>query len=205
MAANARTPTSCTTRQAGDPAVARPPRHHRAEHGAQGQLRRRHEDIELRGTGNLLGDEQSGHIEGVGFDLYVRMVSEAVEQYKEPGERAGRGHHRPAHRSVHPGGLHRFRQAAARSIPKLAASRTDEGLKELADELTDRYGKLPEEFETLFGVARLRMKRGNSAYRRSSRRARTCASARSTRPNRCRCASTASTAGRNTSRSRTHT
>lgn len=44
-------------------------------------------DLELRGTGNLLGDEQSGHIEGVGFDLYVRMVSEAVEQYKEP-ERA---------------------------------------------------------------------------------------------------------------------
>ena len=41
---------------------------------------------------------------------------------------------------------------------KLAASRTDEDLKELADELTDRYGKLPEEFETLFGVARLRMK-----------------------------------------------
>ena len=41
-------------------------------------------DLELRGTGNLLGDEQSGHIEGVGFDLYVRMVSEAVEQYKEP-------------------------------------------------------------------------------------------------------------------------
>ncbi len=41
-------------------------------------------DLELRGTGNLLGDEQSGHIEGVGFDLYVRMVSEAVEAYKEP-------------------------------------------------------------------------------------------------------------------------
>ena len=43
-------------------------------------------DLELRGTGNLLGDEQSGHIEGVGFDLYVRMVSEAVEKYKEPEE-----------------------------------------------------------------------------------------------------------------------
>ena len=41
-------------------------------------------DLELRGTGNLLGDEQSGHIEGVGFDLYVRMVSQAVEEYKEP-------------------------------------------------------------------------------------------------------------------------
>ena len=42
-------------------------------------------DLEIRGAGNLLGGEQSGHIEGVGFDLYVRMVGEAVAQFK--GER----------------------------------------------------------------------------------------------------------------------
>src|SRR5262249_17828676 len=42
-------------------------------------------DLEIRGAGNLLGGEQSGHIEGVGFDLYVRMVGEAVQQFK--GER----------------------------------------------------------------------------------------------------------------------
>ncbi len=35
-------------------------------------------DLEIRGAGNLLGGEQSGHIAGVGFDLYVRMVGEAV-------------------------------------------------------------------------------------------------------------------------------
>ena len=45
-------------------------------------------DLEIRGAGNLLGGEQSGHIEGVGFDLYVRMVGEAVQQFK--GERARR-------------------------------------------------------------------------------------------------------------------
>ena len=39
-------------------------------------------DLEIRGAGNLLGGEQSGHIEGVGFDLYVRMVGEAVQQFK---------------------------------------------------------------------------------------------------------------------------
>src|SRR5690606_12333250 len=39
-------------------------------------------DLEIRGAGNLLGGEQSGHIEGVGFDLYVRMVGEAVAQFK---------------------------------------------------------------------------------------------------------------------------
>src|ERR687898_716270 len=42
-------------------------------------------DLEIRGAGNLLGGEQSGHIAGVGFDLYVRMVGEAVQQFK--GER----------------------------------------------------------------------------------------------------------------------
>ena len=42
-------------------------------------------DLEIRGAGNLLGGEQSGHIEGVGFDLYVRMVGEAVQAFK--GER----------------------------------------------------------------------------------------------------------------------
>ncbi|NED88215.1 hypothetical protein G3I76_50050, partial [Streptomyces sp. SID11233] len=39
-------------------------------------------DLEIRGAGNLLGGEQSGHIAGVGFDLYVRMVGEAVADYR---------------------------------------------------------------------------------------------------------------------------
>src|SRR4029079_5003988 len=39
-------------------------------------------DLEIRGAGNLLGGEQSGHIEGVGFDLYVRMVGQAVQAFK---------------------------------------------------------------------------------------------------------------------------
>jgi transcription-repair coupling factor (superfamily II helicase) len=39
-------------------------------------------DLEIRGAGNLLGGEQSGHIADVGFDLYMRMVGEAVHDYK---------------------------------------------------------------------------------------------------------------------------
>ncbi len=116
-------------------------------------------DLELRGTGNLLGDEQSGHIEGVGFDLYVRMVSEAVEQYKEPErtEPVAVTIDLPIEASI-PVDYIDSDKLRLEAYRKLAASRTDEDLKELADELTDRYGKLPEEFETLFGVARLRMK-----------------------------------------------
>ena len=116
-------------------------------------------DLELRGTGNLLGDEQSGHIEGVGFDLYVRMVSEAVEQYKEPErtEPVAVTIDLPIEASI-PVDYIDSDKLRLEAYRKLAASRTDEDLKELADELTDRYGKLPEEFETLFGVAHLRMK-----------------------------------------------
>src|SRR3712207_6030474 len=43
-------------------------------------------DLEIRGAGNLLGGEQSGHIAGVGFDLYVRLVGEAVADFKGEGE-----------------------------------------------------------------------------------------------------------------------
>ena len=39
-------------------------------------------DLEIRGAGNMLGDEQSGHIADVGFDLYIRMVGEAVGEYR---------------------------------------------------------------------------------------------------------------------------
>jgi len=47
-------------------------------------------DLEIRGSGNLLGGEQSGHIAGVGFDLYVRMVSEAVAAYKKALAHSGK-------------------------------------------------------------------------------------------------------------------
>ena len=47
-------------------------------------------DLEIRGAGNLLGGEQSGHIAGVGFDLYVRLVGEAVAEFRgeAPGTRS---------------------------------------------------------------------------------------------------------------------
>ncbi|MCI1650519.1 transcription-repair coupling factor [Bifidobacterium tibiigranuli] len=116
-------------------------------------------DLELRGTGNLLGGEQSGHIEGVGFDLYVRMVSEAVEQYKEP-ER-----HEPVAVTIDlpieasiPVDYIDSDKLRLEAYRKLAAARSEQDLADLREELADRYGALPQEFETLFDVARLRAK-----------------------------------------------
>ncbi|WP_338748502.1 transcription-repair coupling factor [Janibacter alittae] len=115
-------------------------------------------DLEIRGAGNLLGGEQSGHIAGVGFDLYVRMVGEAVADFKGEGEAA------PAEVKIElPVDAHlpheyvpgeRLRLEAYR---KLAAAETEEDLTEIVEELTDRYGEPPEPVRNLVAVARLRI------------------------------------------------
>ena len=82
-------------------------------------------DLEIRGAGNVLGVEQSGHVAGVGFDLYVRLVGEAVEAYRAAADgkigdhRRGAqgGPHRPAGRRAPAAGLHRQRPAAAGGLP----------------------------------------------------------------------------------------
>ncbi|MGW3244281.1 transcription-repair coupling factor [Streptomyces sp. NPDC001070] len=122
-------------------------------------------DLEIRGAGNLLGGEQSGHIAGVGFDLYVRMVGEAVADYRASLE-AGGGEVEEAPLEVKielPVDAHvphdyapgeRLRLQAYRSI---AAVNSEEDIKAVREELTDRYGKLPEPVENLLLVAGLRL------------------------------------------------
>ncbi|PWG60887.1 transcription-repair coupling factor [Bifidobacterium catulorum] len=114
-------------------------------------------DLELRGTGNLLGGEQSGHIEGVGFDLYVRMVSEAVAEYKEPQrtEPVSVTIDLPVDASI-PEPYIDSDKLRLEAYRKMAAARDEHDLRELRDELTDRYGNPPKELDTLFDVARLR-------------------------------------------------
>ena len=74
-------------------------------------------DLEIRGAGNLLGGEQSGHIADVGFDLYVRLVGEAVAEFKGGAERgARRGPHRAARRRPPAARLHPERAAAAGDV-----------------------------------------------------------------------------------------
>ena len=75
-------------------------------------------DLEIRGAGNLLGEEQSGHIAAVGYDLYCQMVTEAVGEMKgEEAARAGRGEARRAHRRLPAAGLRGQGGAAARGLP----------------------------------------------------------------------------------------
>ncbi|MFG2751963.1 transcription-repair coupling factor [Streptomyces xanthophaeus] len=120
-------------------------------------------DLEIRGAGNLLGGEQSGHIAGVGFDLYIRMVGEAVADYRAAVE-GGAEEEPPLEVKIElPVDAHvphdyapgeRLRLQAYRSI---AAANSEEDVKAVREELTDRYGKLPEPVENLLLVAGLRM------------------------------------------------
>ncbi|MFE5791032.1 transcription-repair coupling factor [Streptomyces sp. NPDC056503] len=120
-------------------------------------------DLEIRGAGNLLGGEQSGHIAGVGFDLYVRMVGEAVADYRAQME-GGAEEEAPLEVKIElPVDAHvphdyapgeRLRLQAYRAI---ASANSEEDVKAVREELTDRYGKLPEPVENLLLVAGLRM------------------------------------------------
>ncbi|YCK80658.1 transcription-repair coupling factor [Arthrobacter sp. D3-18] len=115
-------------------------------------------DLEIRGAGNLLGGEQSGHIQGVGFDLYIRLVGEAVAEYRgEAEEKAAEmkielpvNAHLP-HDYV-PG--ERLRLEAYR---KLASAITYEAIDEVLAELVDRYGEPPLPAQNLIAVARFRV------------------------------------------------
>ena len=115
-------------------------------------------DLEIRGAGNLLGGEQSGHIEGVGFDLYVRMVGEAVAQFKgeQPEEIADVKIDLPvdAHLPYDYISVERLRLEMYR---KLAEVRDPNALDEVVAEMTDRYGTPPEPVANLVAVARFRL------------------------------------------------
>ncbi|WBB64968.1 transcription-repair coupling factor [Micromonospora sp. WMMD812] len=115
-------------------------------------------DLEIRGAGNLLGGEQSGHIEGVGFDLYVRMVGEAVQAFKgeRPEEEVDVKIDLPvdAHLPHDYVGVERLRLEMYR---KLAEARDEERLREVVAEMTDRYGEPPTPVQNLVAVARFRL------------------------------------------------
>ena len=128
-------------------------------------------DLEIRGAGNLLGGEQSGHIAGVGFDLYVRMVSEAVAAYKKALLRGGPDGTAEADAGAEVDEDLRIELPVDATIPedyvpherlrleaytKFAAARSEADVRDVLDELADRYGPVPEPARRLASLARLR-------------------------------------------------
>jgi transcription-repair coupling factor (superfamily II helicase) len=114
-------------------------------------------DLEIRGAGNLLGSDQSGHIAAVGYDLYVQLVAEAVAE--------ARGEPRPTPPTVVldvPGDAHlpkdyvNAEDARLEAYRRLASVTADADVEDIGTEWADRYGPLPAPAIGLLALARLR-------------------------------------------------
>jgi len=117
-------------------------------------------DLEIRGAGNLLGGEQSGHIADVGFDLYVRLVGEAVSEFKDDGT-AEPERDVSVELPIEAHLPHEYvpsERLRLEMYKRLAAVRTTADVDTLRDELVDRYGKLSEPVAALLDVALLRVR-----------------------------------------------
>lgn len=120
-------------------------------------------DLEIRGAGELLGDEQSGHIQGIGFSLYMEMLEQAVEAIKQ-------GKTPNLDQALYHGAEINLRVPAlipddylpdvhARLIlyKRIANAKTDTELHELQVEMVDRFGLLPEPCKLLFRVTQIKL------------------------------------------------
>jgi transcription-repair coupling factor (superfamily II helicase) len=118
-------------------------------------------DLEIRGAGNMLGGEQSGHIAGVGFDLYLRMIGEAVSEFK------GIKIDSPAELKLEipidahiPDTYLDSERLRLEAYHKLSAASGETSTRAILDsilaELEDRYGKAPEQVKNLIEVTELR-------------------------------------------------
>jgi transcription-repair coupling factor (superfamily II helicase) len=116
-------------------------------------------DLEIRGAGNLLGGEQSGHIAEVGFDLYLRLVGEAVADFQGEDRKP-----EPELRIELPIDAHlpvdyvESERLRLEMYKRLAQVSTPDDVAAVRDELIDRYGKPPAEVEALLRVTSFRIK-----------------------------------------------
>jgi transcription-repair coupling factor (superfamily II helicase) len=134
-------------------------------------------DLEIRGAGNLLGDEQSGHVAALGFELYLAMLDEAVRAMDggpaddEP---------EPVRLDVNvdayvPADYVPYEQAKVDVHRRVAAARDVADLAQLRDELEDRFGPLPDPLDNLIALQQARIKLGRAGARAVSFRGETLA------------------------------
>jgi len=121
-------------------------------------------DLELRGAGNLLGDEQSGHVAALGFELYMQMLDEALAAARADGS-AGEREWEPVRVDVDvdayvPAEYVGYEQAKIDVHRRIAGAREVADIEELRAELRDRFGAPPEPVEHLLALQSARIKLG---------------------------------------------
>jgi transcription-repair coupling factor (superfamily II helicase) len=125
-------------------------------------------DLDIRGAGDLLGEEQSGHVAAVGFELYCQMIDEAVgaAQEAEGGEEAPE----PVRLDVPvdaylPASFIPFEAAKIDVHRRIAAAREPGELRAIRDEISDRFGEPPPQAENLLALQRARIELGLAGAR----------------------------------------
>ena len=131
-------------------------------------------DLELRGAGNLLGDEQSGHVAALGFELYMQMLDEALREAE--GEEHSAEDWEPVRLDVDvdayvPAEYVGFEQAKIEVHRRIAGARDVAELELLRAELADRFGPPPQPVENLIDLQRARINLGAAGARAVSFRA----------------------------------
>jgi transcription-repair coupling factor (superfamily II helicase) len=117
-------------------------------------------DLEIRGAGNILGSEQSGHIATVGYELYMRLLSQAVEEARsgQPALEQGPITLDLPMTALIPDDYIQDTELRLNTYRQIAGVETLAQVEELSDELLDRFGDFPEEVEHLLALIRLRIR-----------------------------------------------
>lgn len=121
-------------------------------------------DLEIRGAGNLLGENQSGHMEAVGYDLYCKLLNDAIREQK--GERVEETFETTVELPMDayiPATYVRNESVKLELYKRIACISGQEEMEDMQDELTDRFGDLPAAVENLLEIARLKAK-AHDAY-----------------------------------------
>jgi transcription-repair coupling factor (superfamily II helicase) len=126
-------------------------------------------DLEIRGAGNLLGDEQSGHVAALGFELYMQMLDEAVAASAADGAGSDEDWE-PVRLDVSvdayiPADYIPYEQAKVEVHRRIAAAREVADLGVLREELEDRFGEIPEPLSNLIALQQARIKLGQAGAR----------------------------------------
>jgi transcription-repair coupling factor (superfamily II helicase) len=127
-------------------------------------------DLEIRGAGNLLGDEQSGHVAALGFELYMQMLDEAVAAAGDEEGSSGEELPEPVRLDVNvdayvPADYVPYEQAKIEVHRRLAGAFEVADVEGLREELEDRFGPVPEPLENLLALQRARIKFGEAGVR----------------------------------------
>jgi transcription-repair coupling factor (superfamily II helicase) len=116
-------------------------------------------DLEIRGAGNLLGREQSGHVAAVGFELYLELLAEAVAELAGDRRPLARPVRVDARVDAYVPGTYVASEALKIDLHRrLALAESDDELRELRAATEDRYGPLPEPVENLFAIQDAKLK-----------------------------------------------